>query len=124
MAPKNSSINALIFTVNIGFIDKTAPVCGIVYAPALCRLFFSLDGRAYETDISPDDKIINDEDALHSKLSNAKEIRVRPTPDDGLVVVASRLTFITRNRSFFERTYSQRNRICRIIVEVLLTSNR
>ena len=78
------------FTVNIGFIDKTEPVCGIVYAPALNRLFFSLDGRAYETDISPDDKIINDEDALHSKLANAKEIRVRPTPEDGLVVVASR----------------------------------
>ena len=91
------------FTVNIGFIDKTAPVCGIVYAPALSRLFFSLDGRAYETNISPDDKIIYDKDALHSKLSNAKEIRVRPTPDDGLVVVASRSHLSPETEAFLTK---------------------
>lgn len=90
------------FTVNIGFIDKTEPVCGIVYAPALNRLFFSLDGRAYETDISPDDTIINDEDALHSKLANAKEIRVRPTPEDGLVVVASRSHLSPETEAFLK----------------------
>ena len=78
------------FTVNIGFIDKSAPVSGIVYAPALNRLFFTLDNKAYETNIAPDDKIIDDIDALFSTLSKAKEIRVRPKPDDGLVVVASR----------------------------------
>ena len=78
------------FTVNIGFIDKSAPVSGIVYAPALNRLFFTLHNKAYETNIAPDDKIIDDIDMLYSTLSKAKAIHVRPKPDDGLVVVASR----------------------------------
>lgn len=78
------------FTVNIGFIDKSAPVSGIVYAPALNRLFFTLDNKAYETFITPEDKTIEDTDALNLVLSKAKQIHVRPKPDDGLVVVASR----------------------------------
>ena len=61
-----------------------------MYAPALNRLFFTLDNKAYETNIAPDDKIIDDIDMLYSTLSKAKAIHVRPKPDDGLVVVASR----------------------------------
>lgn len=90
------------FTVNIGFIDKTAPICGIVYAPALSRLFFTLDGKAFETDIAPDDPIINQETALHTKLSAAKQIQVRPKSDDGLVVVASRSHLSPETETFLK----------------------
>lgn len=90
------------FTVNIGFINKTAPVCGIVYAPALSRLFFTLDGKAFETDIAPDDPIINQETALHTKLSAAKQIQVRQKPDDGLVVVASRSHLSPETEAFLK----------------------
>lgn len=78
------------FTVNIGFIYKSTPVSGIVYAPALKRLFFTLGDKAYETYIAPEDKNIDDTDALNFILSKAKQIHVRPKPDNGLVVVASR----------------------------------
>ena len=44
------------FTVNIGLIDNTHPVAGVVYAPAKARLFFTLGGAAYEMQAPPDSR--------------------------------------------------------------------
>ena len=90
------------FTVNIGFIYKSTPVSGIVYAPALKRLFFTLGNKAYETYIAPEDKTIDDTDALNFTLSKAKQIHVRPKPDNGLVVVASRSHLSSDTEAFLK----------------------
>ena len=61
------------FTVNIGLIENKIPVMGIVYAPALDRLFFSgLNAGAFE-------------------MTNERsfKIGVRSLPFDGSVAVAS-----------------------------------
>ena len=90
------------FTVNIGFIYESTPVSGIVYAPALKRLFFTLGNKAYETYIAPEDKTIDDPDALNFILSKAKQIRVRPKPDNGLIVVASRSHLSSDTKAFLK----------------------
>jgi len=90
------------FTVNIGFIYKSTPVSGIVYAPALKRLFFTLGNKAYETYIAPEDKTIDDTDALNFTLLKAKQIHVRPKPDNGLVVVASRSHLSSDTKAFLK----------------------
>ena len=67
------------FTVNIARIENGIPVMGVVYAPAINRIFwgdFSIG--AAEGKISPDDRIA------------WKQLRVRVRPDDGATVVASR----------------------------------
>ena len=49
------------FTVNIGLIKKNKPIVGIVYAPALERLFFTLDSdAAFELKIIPSNHPIID----------------------------------------------------------------
>jgi 3'(2'), 5'-bisphosphate nucleotidase len=64
------------FTVNIGEIVDGVPVAGVVYAPALGRLFVGARGHgAFET---------------AADLSNVRAIAARTRPDDGLVVVGSR----------------------------------
>jgi 3'(2'), 5'-bisphosphate nucleotidase len=64
------------FTVNIGEVVDGVPVAGVVFAPALGRLFVGsqADG-AFETD---------------AELANVRAIVARPRPADGLVVVGSR----------------------------------
>ena len=70
------------FTVNIAEIDKGAPVCGIVYAPAKNRMFVG-DGErgAFELDTEPH-KLPD--------FTTARRIEARPAPKDGLIAVASR----------------------------------
>ncbi|HVV27438.1 MAG TPA: 3'(2'),5'-bisphosphate nucleotidase CysQ [Rhizomicrobium sp.] len=64
------------FTVNIGEIADEQPVAGVVYAPALGRLFAGAAGHgAFEADAG---------------LAHIRPISARTRPDDGLVVVASR----------------------------------
>jgi 3'(2'), 5'-bisphosphate nucleotidase len=64
------------FTVNIGEVVDGVPVAGVVFAPALGRLFVGAQGQgAFETE---------------SDLSNVRAIAARARPDDGLVVVGSR----------------------------------
>ena len=61
------------FTVNIGLIRNAEPVMGIVFAPALDRLFFgSLGNGAFEI-----------------SGGICRQIRVRTPPAEGLVAVAS-----------------------------------
>ena len=72
------------FTVNIGLIDKTRPVAGVVYAPAKARLFFTFGGAAYEISAPP-----TPDTAKAFNLDAAHQIKARPVPSDGAVVVAS-----------------------------------
>jgi 3'(2'), 5'-bisphosphate nucleotidase len=70
------------FTVNIAFVEKAAPVSGIVLAPALPRLFWAeADRGAYEAALSPD---------LHISDPNFRRLSAAPLPSRGLRVVASR----------------------------------
>jgi 3'(2'), 5'-bisphosphate nucleotidase len=62
------------FTVNIALVQDGAPVLGVVYAPALGRMFAgAVGGDAYLEDID-----------------GRRAIRCRPVPPEGLTVVASR----------------------------------
>jgi len=62
------------FTVNIALIDNGAPVAGVVYAPAIDRLFLGAVGHGA--------KVI---DAI-----GERDIRCRMPPAEGLTVLASR----------------------------------
>jgi 3'(2'), 5'-bisphosphate nucleotidase len=70
------------FTVNIALIENAMPVLGIVYAPALARMFWGEVGKgAAQTTCAPDDAC--------SRI-RWQPIHTRPLPDDGATVVASR----------------------------------
>lgn len=62
------------FTVNIALVDDGAPVLGVVYAPALGRMFGGVVGGG----------------AFVEDAGGRRAIRCRTAPDTGLVVVASR----------------------------------
>lgn len=62
------------FTVNIALIDRGQPVLGVVYAPALARLYFGQAGVG----------------AWVEDGQGRREIRCRRPPAEGLTVVASR----------------------------------
>ncbi len=63
------------FTVNIALIEEGRPVLGVVYAPAIGRMFYANgNGQAFERRGDGPDC----------------PIRVRNAPSDGLIVVASR----------------------------------
>lgn len=70
------------FTINIALIEGGEPVAGVVYAPALHRLFWGEVGRgAAEARLAPDDD---------PTACDWQPIRVRRRPESGLKVVASR----------------------------------
>lgn len=62
------------FTVNIALIEQGIPTLGVVYAPALDRMFSGCSGIG----------------AFVEEGSNRRAISVRSEPADGLTVVASR----------------------------------
>lgn len=62
------------FTVNIGLIVKEEPVFGMVYAPALDRMFYGFKGGV----------------AVEKSFNREKSITVRKIPSLGAVAVASR----------------------------------
>jgi 3'(2'), 5'-bisphosphate nucleotidase len=62
------------FTVNIALIERGLPVLGVVFAPALGRLFSGEAGRG----------------AWVEDQAGCRPIRCRPVPEAGLTVVASR----------------------------------
>lgn len=70
------------FTVNIALIDKTFPIMGIVFAPALPRLFWAESGKgAFEAPVTSGGRLGR---PAHRPLSAS------PLPSHGLRVVASR----------------------------------
>jgi 3'(2'), 5'-bisphosphate nucleotidase len=62
------------FTVNIALIEHKRPTAGVVFAPAIGRMFWGSDGRAFEE---------------HGKRP-ARSIATRPVPADGMTAIASR----------------------------------
>jgi len=62
------------FTVNIAFIEEQRPTLGVVYAPALGRLFSGVDAQGARVEES----------------SGSRSIACRRPPADGLTVVSSR----------------------------------
>ncbi len=67
------------FTVNIGLIRNGSPVLGVIYVPALGKLFGGIVGEgAWRTEVA--DGIPGERRAMH----------VRPAPDGPIDVVASR----------------------------------
>jgi 3'(2'), 5'-bisphosphate nucleotidase len=67
------------FTVNIALIENGEPVRGAVYAPALGRLYWGARGEgAFMAEV------------VDGRLGEARSIRVRPAPTDGLSAVGSR----------------------------------
>ena len=73
------------FTVNIALIEDGAPVCGVVLAPALKRLFV---GDLTEDNIVAAEIAVPDSAPID--LAAAWAIRARRAPEDGLVAIASR----------------------------------
>lgn len=69
------------FTVNIAIIEHGRPVMGVVYAPALQRLFVA-DGpsHAWQAKAAPDGPVPKKREPL----------RIRPAPAEGLTAVASK----------------------------------
>jgi 3'(2'),5'-bisphosphate nucleotidase len=68
------------FTVNIALIEKGRPVMGVVYAPALSRLFWGeRGGGAAQGQIGED-----------GEVAGWRPVSVRKCPEDGAIVVASR----------------------------------
>jgi 3'(2'), 5'-bisphosphate nucleotidase len=69
------------FTVNIALVRDGAPVCGVVYAPALGRLWLA-GGHASGCAVSPDGSL--------PPRQARSVLRARPRPAAGLVALASR----------------------------------
>ncbi len=70
------------FTVNIALIDETRPVMGVVFAPAVRRLFWAAaDAGAFEAEVSESGAITQ---------TAAKALRARPVPATGLRALVSR----------------------------------
>lgn len=67
------------YTVNIALIENGAPVLGVVFAPAINRLFWT-----------PDRQRAAIENDNFSNPDEAKTISVRPVPAKGLIAVSSR----------------------------------
>jgi 3'(2'), 5'-bisphosphate nucleotidase len=62
------------FTVNIALIDDGRPVMGVVFAPAIDRLFAGAIGHG----------------AMVEDVQGRRDIRCRTAPNDGITVLASR----------------------------------
>lgn len=68
------------FTVNIALSSQGRPVCGVVYAPALNKLYFGAkDVGAWCASVDE-----------HGVMSEPQPITARPVPEKALVAVASR----------------------------------
>jgi 3'(2'), 5'-bisphosphate nucleotidase len=70
------------FTVNIALIRAAAPVLGVVFAPATSRLFAG--------NVAARSAWRSDQSATSGDIAPLQPIHVRPAPQHGLTVVASR----------------------------------
>ncbi|MEQ1863840.1 MAG: 3'(2'),5'-bisphosphate nucleotidase CysQ [Micropepsaceae bacterium] len=61
------------FTVNIALVEHGRPTAGVVYAPAVGRMFWGANGKAFEE--------------THGYI---KPIATRAAPKDGMIAIASR----------------------------------
>ncbi|MFT4089783.1 MAG: 3'(2'),5'-bisphosphate nucleotidase CysQ [Asticcacaulis sp.] len=67
------------FTVNIALIENAEPVAGVIYAPALGRIFWGArETGAFTADVT------------NGQIENTRPIHVRPSPENGLKAIGSR----------------------------------
>lgn len=72
------------FTVNIGLIENGTPTMGIVYAPALGRLFYATGpGQAFAQDVEPNEGL---KGISHTK---SHRISARERPEGGIIALSS-----------------------------------
>lgn len=69
------------FTVNIALVEKGVPTCGVVYAPAKSRMFFTTAGGDAVEETGPFDP---------QQIGNTTLISVSEPNNDALMVVASK----------------------------------
>ncbi|MEP3275115.1 MAG: 3'(2'),5'-bisphosphate nucleotidase CysQ [Stappiaceae bacterium] len=79
------------FTVNIALVENGSPVCGVVYAPATSEMFWSDGSNSQRADVE------------NNALQNARTISVRPEPETGLTVLASRSHLSEETRCLIDR---------------------
>jgi 3'(2'),5'-bisphosphate nucleotidase len=79
------------FTVNIALIDHGVPVAGVVYAPALGRIFIGSADGAREAAV------------VDGAPGPWRAITVRIPPETGITVVASRSHMTDETRAFIDR---------------------
>ncbi|MEQ3745975.1 MAG: 3'(2'),5'-bisphosphate nucleotidase CysQ [Henriciella sp.] len=83
------------FTVNIGIIENGVPVMGVVYAPALNRLFIAEDRfTAWQADVEPGGKV--------PAVADRKPMKIRKAPDAGLTAIASKSHRSDETNAFLE----------------------
>ena len=68
------------FTVNIALIEQGLPSAGVVFAPAIKRMFWGFDHRAFE----------QGSDDAANLVGKPRKIKARSAPKEGMVAVASR----------------------------------
>jgi 3'(2'), 5'-bisphosphate nucleotidase len=83
------------FTVNIALIDQGRPICGVVYAPALSRIWRGLVGRGAERAMLPPGA-----DPANARWSPST---VRQRPEAGWTAVASRSHLDPETQAFLAR---------------------
>lgn len=89
------------FTVNIGLVRHGSPVMGVIYVPALGKLFWGAVGEgAWRAEVR------------EGKVEGTRSMRVRPLPDGPIDVVASR-SHRTPETDAYIRRYSVGNLINR-----------
>lgn len=83
------------FTVNIGIIENGVPVMGVVYAPALSRLFVA-DSRfsAWQASAEPGGEL--------PPQAERTQLRIRRAPDGGITAIASKSHRSDETNDFLE----------------------
>lgn len=64
------------FTVNIGLIENRAPAAGVVLAPALGRIYFAAEGRAWSGTVDPDCQRVTDLAAIRTRKLDGAPVTV------------------------------------------------
>lgn len=84
------------FTVNIAIIEHGRPVMGVVYAPALNRLFIAESpDYAWQAEVKPGEPV---------PASDARfPMQIRPAPEAGLTAIASRSHRSPETDAFLEK---------------------
>ena len=82
------------FTVNIALIDRGEPIAGVVYAPALNRLYVA-GASAFRADVRPAEPL--------PELQAMRELTTNSVPYEGLRAVASHSHLDSATRNWLDR---------------------
>lgn len=82
------------FTVNIGLIENGSPIAGVVYAPAIKRLYVGDKTGGYFQELEPGEPISQD---------TLKPLKTRDYPKEGLIAIASRSHLDPETKAFLKK---------------------